>query len=212
MRVLRPSYAVASLRALSAGNKLRPGLLGCGTENRSQAFAVEGREGSVNLCRICGERECSPTRRKCRRCSQSPHRCAVDGCDLVRYSRPTGFCRGHFRAFQETGDPLSRRRYTRQQGCNWPLCSKRARRNGWCGNHSAVVYRMQSECPVHEPRVDSERLRGLLDKENHSEIARRSGVPLRTIVRIANQQEEAQFATADRIVTALYRHVDEVLA
>lgn len=168
------------------------------------------------MCRSCGEREVKrPNRRKCGPCSSSPHTCSIDGCHSRRYSRHTGYCRGHHRAWQATGDPLSRRKYVRSDGsCQWPTCDRPHRRNGFCVNHSAVHYRIL-ESTVSKPRaprvtadpiiehLETLRRRGWTDNE----IAAELGIERRTVQRwFARDYTLVNRATAEDICDALGLH------
>lgn len=168
------------------------------------------------MCRDCGEREVTrPKRRKCPVCSSSPHTCSIEGCDHRRYSRQTGYCRGHHRAWQRTGDPLKRRKYVLSDGsCRWPNCPKPHRRNGFCVNHSATHYRML-ESTVAQPKVpqvpadpivehfESLRRRGW----SANDIADELGMTRRTVQRwLAREETLMQRAAAEDICDALGLH------
>lgn len=95
---------------------------------------------SPRLCRICGVTETKPQRQRCRACERKDvPPCSLEGCDYPRYRVNTGYCRGHQKAYEATGDPLTRREYQRSQTgtCSAKGCDKPHRRNGYCINHSA---------------------------------------------------------------------------
>jgi lambda repressor-like predicted transcriptional regulator len=186
-----------------------------------RAAGIRGRRVSPDsstqdrVCRVCSERPCLPNRRKCRPCSRAVHRCTISGCEYGRYSRETGYCRGHHRAWRETGDPLSRRKYVRSKGsCNWPGCDKSHRRNGFCGNHSAIHYRMLASTLAfpNTPRVPAaplvEHFESLRDRGwSAADIANEVGLERRSVQRWLTREDTVMNrATAEDICDALGLH------
>lgn len=143
------------------------------------------------------------------------HRCSLEECDQRRNHRDTGYCRGHYRAWLRTGDPLSRRKYVRSDGrCKWPGCKKKHRRNGFCVNHSAVHYRMLAATLAFPatPRVPAaplvEHLEGLRRRGwSATDIAKQIGCHPSNVQRwLAHEERDLNRATAEDVCDALGLH------
>lgn len=127
--------------------------------------------------------------------------CTLEGCDKKRVAK--GYCKPHWRAWRQYGDPLLKKPYGRT-GCEYPLCPNPHRAMGLCTKHYAIRTWLLSIPDEKPKRVPVQLVLPTLEKLRKQmpmvEIARRAQLQPRVLYRIYNaEQKTVNPSTLERL-------------
>lgn len=132
--------------------------------------------------------------------------CTVENCEQETVAK--SLCKLHYDRYRRTGTTT---RTVRR--CEIPGCDAKHFARDLCSRHYYMMRYERDQKPQQRPWLDAAPIADVIQMSlfNDKELARMTGVTHRTILRIRmGHHRFIQEGTADKIVTALGRHLDEV--
>lgn len=134
--------------------------------------------------------------------------CEVPDCGGKHVAK--GLCRMHYARLDRTGT-IELTNFRQTFSCTLPGCTATSQSGGLCHNHWMTAYRMRHAKDLKQLALDLFPVGPLVaeierTRISHKELARRSQVPRRTILRVLTGQTHVTFHVADRLSYALGTH------